>query len=394
MTHSESHDFYENLKAFSQFSAFHEAHHYRALPDDWAVVVTDVMGSTQAIERGQYKQVNAVGVASMVALKNSVKGLNIPFVFGGDGATACIPLSLVKSITPALLAAQKMSARQFKLSLRIGVVAMSEIHQQHHQVLVGKYQPHQHYQQAIFLGDGLAFAESLIKDPSPNNPYLIEKGRCANSQIFEGFECRWNEIPSPSDENISLLVMVLGSDKQKEKMYQQILNQVNTLYGEDKLHHPLTEQQLSLTGSPKLLSIEASIRNAFLSRFKRFKYLVKLMAMRWVGAWLMAKKVQTQTTHWGEYKQNVIMNTDYRKFDELLRMVISGTEPQRQSLRQYLQSRHERGELVFGIHASPSSLMTCVVTDYNHDHVHFLDGANGGYAMAAKEIKAQLYALK
>jgi hypothetical protein len=108
----------------------------------------------------------------------------------------------------------------------------------------------------------------------------------------------------------------------------------------------------------------------------------------------MNKNVQTETTNWGEYKQNLIMNTDYRKFDELLRMVISGTEQQRQALRQYLQSCHDKGELVFGIHASPSSLMTCVVTDYNHDHVHFLDGANGGYAMAAKEIKQQLLNVK
>ena len=392
--HSESLKFYERLKAFSQFSAFHETQHYQALPNDWAVVVTDVLGSTQAIEQGQYKQVNAVGVASMVALKNSVNELNIPFVFGGDGATACIPLSLVKSITPALLAAQKMSAQQFKLELRIGVVPMTEIHQQHHQVLVGKYQPHQHYQQAMFLGDGLAFAESLIKDPRPNNPYLIGRGPCANSQVFKGFECRWNEIPSPSDENISLLVMALGSDKQKETTYQQVLHQVNTLYGEDEHHHPLTEQQLSLTSSPNLLSIEAGIRNAFLSRFSRFQYLINLLLMRLVGGWLITRKVQTQTTNWGEYKQNVIMNTDYRKFDELLRMVISGTKSQRQALRQYLQSCHEQGKLVFGIHASTSSLMTCVVTDYNHDHVHFLDGANGGYAMAAKEMKAQLHGLK
>jgi hypothetical protein len=34
--------------------------------------------------------------------------------------------------------------------------------------------------------------------------------------------------------------------------------------------------------------------------------------------------------------------------------------------------------------------VTCLVRDYNTEHVHFLDAANGGYALAAKGMKAQL----
>ncbi len=387
--------FYEQLPAFSDFAQFHQSSHYQALPDDWCVVVTDVLGSTQAIEQGKYKQVNAVGVASMVALTNSVKPLNIPFVFGGDGATACVPLALLDKITPALLAAEKMSAQQFHLELRVGLVSMKEIRESGHQVLVGKFQPHEYYKQAMFLGDGLAYAESLIKNPRSDNPYLIDEGICANHKIFNGFECRWNEIPSPLDENISLMVMALHKDPlKKEHIYTGVLKQVNNIYGDDHEHHPLTEEQLSLTASPALLNIEAGIRNAFQSSFSRFKYLLKLMTLRLVGLWFMSKNVQTDATNWGAYKHNMVMNTDYRKFDELLRMVISGSKEQRLQLRNVLQTLHDKGEIVFGIHASPSSLITCVVTDYNHDHVHFLDGANGGYAMAAKEMKAQLKKLK
>jgi hypothetical protein len=35
-------------------------------------------------------------------------------------------------------------------------------------------------------------------------------------------------------------------------------------------------------------------------------------------------------------------------------------------------------------------LITCIVADYDKEHVHFLDGANGGYTIAAKELKRQL----
>lgn len=98
----------------------------------------------------------------------------------------------------------------------------------------------------------------------------------------------------------------------------------------------------------------------------------------------------TKAIEQGEYKQNLIVNTDYRKFDELLRMVISGTKVQRQQLRSILEDYRDKGKIVFGIHEAPSALITCIVTNYDKDHVHFLDGADGGYAMAAREMKQQL----
>jgi hypothetical protein len=47
---------------------------------------------------------------------------------------------------------------------------------------------------------------------------------------------------------------------------------------------------------------------------------------------------------------------------------------------------------VFGVHAAEAALMTCIITDLQANHVHFVDGANGGYALAAKQMKAQLRA--
>ena len=104
----------------------------------------------------------------------------------------------------------------------------------------------------------------------------------------------------------------------------------------------------------------------------------------------MRRNVVTDSTNWGEYKRNLIINTDYRKFDEMLRMVIPGSEQQRQRLRSVLEEYRDRGLIVFGIHVAPASLITCIVTNYDKDHVHFLDASNGGYAMAARELKQQL----
>ena len=85
--------FYEHLEGFSEFSQFTQLEWYRPLPSSWYVLITDVKGSTAAIEEGLYREINSLGAASIVVLLNAVAPIKVPYVFGGDGATVCIPPS-------------------------------------------------------------------------------------------------------------------------------------------------------------------------------------------------------------------------------------------------------------------------------------------------------------
>ena len=51
--------------------------------------------------------------------------------------------------------------------------------------------------------------------------------------------------------------------------------------------------------------------------------------------------------------------------------------------------RYTDGTSVYGTHVANAALMTCAITSYRGDHVHLVDGADGGYALAAKQLKAQ-----
>ena len=383
--------FYEELQGFSDFHHFPHATWYAPLPSTWFVVITDVQGSTKAIQAGRYKDVNALGVASIVAVINAVKPLQIPYVFGGDGATFCIPPSCKQEVESALVAAKQMAEKSFGLHLRIGMVPMQEIRRNGHQVRIGKYQPSEHYRQAMFLGDGLGYAESLVKDPRPQNPFLLPEADISPKGNFEGFECRWNEIPSPYEETISLLVQAFAPDEAgKEAVYEDISRAIVTIYGQDDICHPMRQDRLTLAWSITKLSAEIRIRTLSMTRRERWQYLARTIALVFAGKWLMARKVKTEHVDWGRYKSSMIANTDYRKFDELLRMVISGTAAQRKQLREILVRYYDEEKIVFGIHAAPTALVTCVISDYNTRHVHFIDGSNGGYALAAKEMKQQL----
>ena len=78
----------------------------------------------------------------------------------------------------------------------------------------------------------------------------------------------------------------------------------------------------------------------------------------------------------------------------MLRMVMDGSEAQAEELSEYLESQFLSGQLVFGMHKSREALVTCLVQSYNGNHLHFVDGSDGGYALAARNLKQKIALFK
>lgn len=383
--------FYQQLKPFTRFSDFTESENYADCPQEWFVVITDVKGSTRAIERGNYRAVNALGVATIMAVLNAVKSESIPFVFGGDGASFCIPPEKADVVRSALVAARLMAEEQFDLDLRIGMVPVKTVLEAGEQIRIAKYQVSDHYQQAMFRGGGLGYAEALIKDSSTDNPYLVSNEEVEPCGDFHGFECRWNEVPTPHEETIALLVQAVEEDEHsRDELLERIHAKIREIYGRAEEHRPIRAESLSLTFSLHQLAGEIAIRTAFKSVAHRVFYATRLLFVLLAGKYLMAKGVRTESTDWSAYKQSLVINSDYRKFDEVLRMILAGTVQQRETLCRYLERLQQTEKVAYGIHCSTHALMTCAVFDYGKEHVHFLDASDGGYAMAARELKQQL----
>lgn len=379
--------FYASIAAFEDFQGICDSSNYHRLPDDWSVVITDIKGSTAAINQGRYREVNALGVASMVAVFNALKPAVIPFVFGGDGAALCIPNDCVDRVVTALQATRSMAEQQFSLSLRVGIVPSSVVHESEYQVLVGKYQVSKGYFQAVFSGSGLEYAEQQVK----SGEYNLAPATSLGEVDFSGFECRWKDIPSPHGETLALLVKANVNDAlENNKIYLQVLEAVQQIYGEVDRHRPVQKPYLQLTAQVSDLQDEVKIRTVFESRIKRWRYAKVLPWLVRIGRYWMANGKTAIGTDWGEYKDTLVQNTDFRKFDDQLRMVISGCSEQRETLLDLLRQLQQQGLLAFGLHVSDRALMTCVISDYQLHHVHFVDAADGGYAMAARALKKQI----
>jgi hypothetical protein len=187
--------FYAELPAFSDFVEVSDPDHYRPVPDSWLVVITDVVGSTEAVARGRYKDVNALGVASIVALRNALSDLTIPFVFGGDGATLLVPATRREVVEQALRGVMRTAREAFDLEIRTGIVPVAELRREGHELFVSRYQASPEIDLAMLSGEGLTTAETWIKDSDKAQRYLVQPDGPARADL-QGFECRWRPIPS------------------------------------------------------------------------------------------------------------------------------------------------------------------------------------------------------
>ena len=386
-----SENFYSQLPLLDNFRDITEPENFVDVPDDWYIIVTDIRGSTKAIEAGRYKEVNLLGASSIVAVLNAVGKNEIPFVFGGDGASLLISPSLLPAAKIALLATQQMAKAEFDLDLRVGAVPVKVVVAANYPVKIAKFKVSENYTQAVFIGGGLTHAAELIKDPVASNIYTFKNNGVSPTADFSGLECRWQDIPSKYGEIVTLLVMVREDFRQHDhQLYRNILEKIEYVYGKEDSLNPIDRQNFKLTLNSANLIKETLVRASNCSWLDRQMYLSKIQLDTALGSLLMNLKVKTEDLDWGVYKDIAIAATDYRKFDDMLRMVISGNGWQRKKLTGYLEQNYREGKLVYGLHVTDRALMTCLVFERNGQQVHFIDGADGGYALAAKDMKQRM----
>ena len=200
-------DFYARLQPVERFEQLVDDDAYAPLPADWTVVLTDVVGSTNAVQAGRYREVNYAGAASIAAALNAADRADLPFVFGGDGATLVVPPEHLDAALSALAALQEHARDRLDLDLRVGAVPLADVRAAGHEVAVARYQASEYYTQALFRGTGLAWAEDQVKGPATADRYACHAAPSeAAGDPYEGLECRWQDVRSPRGETVSLLI--------------------------------------------------------------------------------------------------------------------------------------------------------------------------------------------
>jgi len=373
-------DFYTKLPTLNRrisellldTDAFHK------VPTNWYIVNTDIKGSTILVNNGMSELVNLVATGSIIAVLNiaAEATIDIPFFFGGDGATLLVPPTLIGLIMPALFLHQSNVKKQFNIDLRVGKLLVAEVIEKGNELKIAKVGVNQLHVIPIILGNGLKYAENIIKAQTITPQNLLE-----NTILnLEGMECSWDKIPPPNNaEEVVSLIVAVQEEKQQAVIFKKILEQIERIYGSNQNRNPVSIDKLSLNaGIPKIKTV-LSLRNPNYS----FLELIKLWLYSIMGKFFSGKTDQNDL-------KELVQLSDTFVMDGQMNMVISGTSKKRTQLVQVLDEMEKTKEIIYGIFVSNQSVMSCYVRDINAQHIHFIDGGNGGYTKAAVLLKEKM----
>jgi len=380
-----SNRFYTDIEAFDDFSGIADIGNYRVAPDDWHVIIADVKGSTQAIAEGRYKDVNMVGAACINAVLNISQKKGVPYVFGGDGATLMVPSSEVESASRVLLGVRELAATRFRLTLRVGMVPVAEIRRQAGpRVLVGKYRLSPGNDLAVFSGGGMELAEKWIKSGSE---YLLETSDADNIPDLSGLSCRWEPLASHNGMMLSVLMQATSTqESERADLYRRLIEEIADIT-EGVEAKPICGANMVFRWPPRGLRAEIDIT---VGNRNRFTYALRLY-LNSLLQWALDRFDLSAGGYRGQqYRVELRDNTDYRRFDDTLRMLIDCSREQADKIDALLATQAQNGILKYGLHSSPTALMTCLVFNLDKgEHIHFVDGGDGGFTAAAKKMKAK-----
>lgn len=381
--------FYQNLSYFTDFSDLTEKNFFSPVPEDWWVIICDIKGSTAAIKSGRYKEVNMVGAACITCVVNTLRTYDFPFVFGGDGATLLLPSFEMAQVEKELQFLQGLSATGFGLELRVGKVKLKELYNKGAELSIGKYQLSAGNYLAQFRGSALTLAEDIIKKNLPGGECL--KALNENNPNLSGLSCRISPLKSKKGTVLTLLVRPQSQNSETASaVIENVLKELYQTLDKNFLSaSPVDEERLKWALVPKTLGAELKFSNLF-SR-KTFKQLLHRILEIIVVNIALNFNFKLGEFSPEKYKSELVTNSDFKKFDETLRMVLDCSNEQASKIRKMLNELYQSQLIFFGIHESTESLLTCIVQNASAGkHLHFVDGANGGYAMAALELKTQI----
>jgi hypothetical protein len=376
----DSDTFYGGIAVFRGFGSLMDPALYSPLPDDWSIGVADIVESTRAIAEARYKAVNMAGASVIAAVTNALDGREFPFVFGGDGASFAVSPGDLEAARGALAATATWVEESLNLTMRVALVPVKAVRAQGLDVRVARFGPSANLSYAMFSGGGLGWAEAAMK----RGEFAVQPAYPGTQPDLSGLSCRFEEIPSVRGLILSVLVVpAQGADPSAfRKAIEDIIGLVET---SPDAGRPVPPGGPPLRWPPQGVEYETrAARGGSLLKRRGVVLAVTLWAYVVMRFGIKVGNFVPKT-----YVQQVVENSDFRKYDDGLRMILDCTPELERALTQILVAAASSGIVRYGLHRQDAAMMTCFTPSVmRSDHVHFIDGARGGYASAATALKA------
>lgn len=373
---------YEALPAFTQFAQVLDPAVYAPVPDDWWIGLTDIVDSTGAIARGRYRAVNFAGAAAIGAVRNALDGRDFAFAFGGDGASMAVAPGDRAAVARALAATATWAGEELDLVMRAAMVPVRDARAAGLDLRVARYAASDAVVYAMFEGGGLAFADARAKAGA----YTLPPAPAGTRPDLTGLACRFDV--SAVEDGLVLSLIALpesGADPNAARAaLAAVLARVEASPAAGRplpaagplWHWPPADLDLEVRAHGPLLGSRA-LRRALVSARVRAGYVVWRLGL---GIGRLSPRA---------YGRELAANADFRKFGDGLRLTVACDAATADAIEAGLEEARAAGLLRYGLHRQAEAVVTCITTTpLRRDHVHFVDGADGGYARAAARLKA------
>ena len=336
--------------------------------------------STGAIAAKRYKAVNMAGAAVIAAVTNALAGREFPFVFGGDGASFAVAPADLPRAGEALAATAAWVKDDLDLVLRVALVPVAAIRAQGFDVRVARFGPSPNLSYAMFSGGGLGWAEAAMK----RGEFAVAAAPEGAQPDLSGLSCRFEEIASARGLILSVLVLpAAGADI---SAFRKVIEDIIALVERSPdAGRPVPAGGPPLRWPPQGVDYEARASRGGPLLIRR----ARVLARTWFSYLIMRFGIEVGGFVPRTYVRQLVENSDFRKYDDALRMVLDCTEELARGLDDRLAKAAAQGIVRYGLHRQDAAMMTCFTPSaLRSDHVHFIDGARGGYASAATALKA------
>jgi Protein of unknown function (DUF3095) len=351
---------------------------YTRVPDDWLIAVGDVVQSTPAIAAGRYKDVNLAGAATIVAILNACNGRDLPFAFGGDGGVVLVPPDLEDDARRALRGVQKIGRNALSLDMRCALVPVRAVRAAGRDVLLAHQALGPARKLSMIAGGGIDCAESIAKSRQ-GAQFLLEADAGTDDADLNGLSCRWQPLQAQRGVMLSAIMRTDAAGTPLSPAYRAVYGQIQRLLTHDM--SPISPASLKSSWPPRGARLERVFgRSLFEVYGQSFLAIVSERTGLTIGGFDGRAYRAAHQSH-----------SDYRKFADSLRMVIDCSPAEADGVEAILTAARAQYSIEFGLHRASSALMTCFVTSSDDGgHIHFVDGADGGYALAAQSLKSKI----
>ena len=371
--------FYDGVPIETDFERLAQPDPFRPVPDDWIIGTADIVDSTGEIARGRYKTVNVVGASVIAAVVNALDNRAFPYVFAGDGAAFAVPESLENEVRDALATLRRWAEEEFGIALRAAVVPVRAVRDAGRDLRVARFAASAGVDYAMFSGRGLAWAEEQMKQ----GRNMVDPAPPGARPDLTGLSCRWSNARTRNGCILSLVAE--PTDGTPDTAFAELVARVSDLSkGLDRGGHPLPETGPPMRWPPPDTALDAHLsrrdRNLTLQRF----FLLAQNLLIWV---VFKTGLRLGRFEPGHYARMVSANADFRKIDDGLKMTLDCDPDTREQIEAALEQARASGLIRYGLHVQDEAMVTCFVPSaVEDDHVHFVDGAAGGYTQAAARM--------